>query len=313
MAQVEQLYQFIQRHDFLIITRIPSKQSQEVDDCFRQVTSFTITGRHITGLRIMPFQREYRETETITVTLAQLAVTVRLQEQRKVCKFRHGVCPAECSIKQHMKRSRRQPFFPTDDVRHFHQMVIHNVGQVISRQFVGTLVQYLIVQNRRIHNHLATNDVMNMYFFIRFNQETNHILLSFGDQSIHFLLRQGQGITHPHTGRGIVLEIGHLAALGIQFFRSIESNVSLTGIQQLLHILLVDVTAFRLAVRTIVSSKAHTLVELDAEPLERLNDILFRSRHKTIGVRIFYTENQITPMLTGKQIIIQGSTYTANM
>ena len=42
-----------------------------------------------------------------------------------------------CTIQQDMQRSRRQPFFTTNYMRYFHQMVINNVCQMVSRQFVG--------------------------------------------------------------------------------------------------------------------------------------------------------------------------------
>ena len=65
---VEQFYHLVHRHHFLIVARIPSQQSQEVNHRFGQITRFTISGRHFPRFRT-PFQREYRESQTVTVTL----------------------------------------------------------------------------------------------------------------------------------------------------------------------------------------------------------------------------------------------------
>ena len=66
---VEQFYHLVHRHHFLIVARIPSQQSQEVNHRFGQITRFTISGRHFSRFRT-PFQREYRESQTVAVTLA---------------------------------------------------------------------------------------------------------------------------------------------------------------------------------------------------------------------------------------------------
>ena len=57
--------------------------------------------------------------------------------------------PAEGTVKQHMERRRRQPFLATDNVGNFHQVVVDDVSQVVSRQVVGTFVEHLIVAEYR--------------------------------------------------------------------------------------------------------------------------------------------------------------------
>ena len=136
-AQIEAMDQFVHAHYFLIITRIPSQQGQEVDNRFGQVTALAITRRNLTALRVMPFQREHREAQAVTVTLAQLAVAFRFQKQSQVCEPGHRVFPSEITVQQYVKRGTRQPFFTTDHVRHFHQMIVHDIGQMVSGQLVG--------------------------------------------------------------------------------------------------------------------------------------------------------------------------------
>ena len=111
----------------------------------------------------------------------------------------------------------------------------------------------------------------------------------------------------------IILEILDLRTLSLQLLWGVESNIRLIGIKQLLHIFLINIATLALTIRAFVTTKAYTLVELNAKPLERLNDILLGTWHETIRIGILDTENQVTAMLLGKQVIIQGCAYTADM
>ena len=130
-----------------------------------------------------------------------------------------------------------------------------------------------------------------MHIFIWFYLETYYILLALCNQRIHFLFGERQRIAHLHTRRSIILEIGYFRTLGIQFFRSIKSDVSLTSIQQHLHVLLVYFTTLGLTVRTMFSAEADTFIKRNTQPLERLQYIFFRSRYKPVRISIFNTEN----------------------
>ena len=112
---------------------------------------------------------------------------------------------------------------------------------------------------------------------------------------------------------GVVLEVGHLLTLGFQLLGSVEGDISLAGIQQLLDIFLIDFPALTLTIRAIVAAEADTLVKLDAEPLERLDDIILCAGHKAGGVGILDTEHEVAAVLTGKQIVVQRGANTANV
>ena len=192
-------------------------------------------------------------------------------------------------------------------------MVVDDVGQVIGRQLVGTLVEHLVIEDVGLHTHLTANQVVDQYLLSGFNLETDDVLMAGSHQLLHFLLWKGQRVTHLTTGVGVVLEILDFGTLGFQLLGGVEGDVSLVGIQQLLNIFLIDVAALTLTVGTFVTSEGYTLVELDAQPLERLDDIFLGTGYETIGVGVLDTEHQIAAVLLGKQIIIQGGTYTANM
>lgn len=194
-----------------------------------------------------------------------------------------------------------------------HQVVVHDIGKMIGGQLVGTLIQHLIVYDITLHTHFTTDQVMDEDLLTGLHLETDHILLTVSNHPVDLLLRKGQRVTHLLTGMAVVLEVLHLSALCLQLLRGVEGDICLPGIQQLLHILLVDVTALTLTIGTFVATEGDTLVKLNTQPLERLDDIFLCTRHETVGVRILDTEHQVTAMLTSKQIIIQCCTYSSNM
>ena len=111
----------------------------------------------------------------------------------------------------------------------------------------------------------------------------------------------------------VVLEVLYLSPFLFQFLWGVKSDICLSGIQQLTYILLVNVTALTLTIGTFVPAKRDTLVKLDAQPAERLNDILLCPRHKTVGIGILDAEHQVAAMLTGKKVVIQCRTYSSYM
>ncbi len=131
----EQVDEFVHGHQFLVVAGIPAQQRQHVDDGFRQVTRFAVARRGLARFGIMPLQREYRESEAVAVALAQFAISVGFEQQRKVGELR--CLPAESFVEHHMKWCRGKPFLASDHMRDFHQMVVHNVGQVVSGHTVG--------------------------------------------------------------------------------------------------------------------------------------------------------------------------------
>ena len=192
-------------------------------------------------------------------------------------------------------------------------MVVHNVGQVVGGQVVGTLVEHLVVENVAHYAHIATNDVLYVHLLTWLYLEAYHILLAGVNQALCFLGAEHQRVAHLHAGMGIVLKVLHSLALGGQFLGGVKGYVGLAGIEQLLYILAVNVATLALAVGAMIATKAHTFVKLDAEPLERLYNIVLGSRHKAVGVGVLNAEHHVAAVLARKQIVVKGCAHTANM
>ena len=261
----------------------------------------------------MPFEREHRESQTVAVALAQFSLAVGLEQQRQVGKTGHGVLPAKGTVEQHMQGSTGQPLFATDDMGDFHEMVVDDVGQMIGGQLVGTLEEHLVVEDVALDDHIAAYHVVDMDVLARLYLEAHHILVAVGNELLHLVGRHGERIAHHATGVGVILEVFHLGTLGLKFLGGVEGDVGLVLGQQLLHIFLVDGAALTLAIGSMAATVAHPLVKLDAEPLERLDDILLGTGHKTCGIGVLDSENKFATVLACEKVIVQCGAHTADM
>ena len=85
----------------------------------------------------------------------------------------------------------RQPLLTTNHVRDFHQVVVHDVCQVIHWRFISTLIEHLVIQDITHHLHVATNHISSaMNLLSWFNFETYCILLTVCDELIYLFLEK---------------------------------------------------------------------------------------------------------------------------
>ena len=150
----------------------------------------------------------------------------------------------------------------------FHQMVVHNVGKMISRQLIGALIEHLIVEDVTLHTHIATNEVIHVNLLTRLHLKTHGVLRVAVQQLVYLFLRQGKRVAHLHTTAGIVLEVGHLLTLLGQFLRCVKSQIGLVAVEQLLHVALVYLATLALTVRAVLAPKAYAFVKFDTQPGE---------------------------------------------
>ena len=155
VGQVEVADKLVHRHDLLVVPRIPAEQGKEVHDSLGEIAALAVAGGYFAGLRVVPLEGEDREAEAVAVALAEFAIPFGLQEQGEVGELRHGVFPAEETVEEDMERGAGEPFLATDDVRNLHQVVVHDVGQMVCRELVGRLVEDFIVQDGGVDNHFA--------------------------------------------------------------------------------------------------------------------------------------------------------------
>ena len=305
--------EFVHTHHLRVVAGIPPEEGEEVNDGLGQIAAFAVAARHVAALGIVPFEGEYGESEAVAVALAELALAVGLEKKGKMHEFGRRVGPPEGFVEQHVKRSRRQPFFAADYVRHLHQMVVDDIRQMIRGQVIGALVEHLVVENVAFDCHLSAKEVVDLDVAARLDAEAHHVLLAGVDKALYFVGRERERVAHRRAGRCVVLEVGDFRALGFQLRGSVEGDVGLAGVKQLLDVLAVDVAALALLVRAIRASLAHAFVDFDSEPCEGFIDIILGSGNEALRIGVLDSENHFAAVLARKKIVIESGAYAADM
>ena len=127
-------------------------------------------------------------------------------------------------------------------MRNLHQVVVDDIRQVVRRQFIGTLVEHLVIAYIALYAHLATNEVVDQNLMTTLHFEPYDILTPSCYQRIDLLLGQRQRIAHLEARMAVVLEVRHLLAFLLQFLRSIEGNVGLVVVKQLAYVPLIYIS-----------------------------------------------------------------------
>ena len=140
-------------------------------------------------------------------------------------------------------------------MRHLHEMVVHDVCQMVCREFVSRLIEHLIVEDVRLDAYHATYEVVDYDFLSRIDEEAHHILLSLSKKFLHLFLWQRERVSHIHTSLGIILEVWCGITRLLQLLWGIERHISLAIVEQLLNVFLVDVPSLGLSVRSVVATE----------------------------------------------------------
>ena len=68
-------------------------------------------------------------------------------------------------------------------------MVVYDVRKVVGWQVVGTLVQHFVVEDVRVDDYFASDEVVHMHIFIRLHLEAHHVFLALRHTRRHFFCR----------------------------------------------------------------------------------------------------------------------------
>ncbi len=159
-----------------------------------------------------------------------------------------------------MERCGGEPFLATDDVGHFHQVVVDYVGKVVGRQVVRAFVEYLVIEYGRVDGHFAAQQVVDLDIAARLDEETHHIRGSGFYEGLDLLGVHGEGVAHVHSCGGVILEVWS--------GRGVKGYVGLSGIKKHPDMFAVDVATRALLIGAVGSPLADTLVNLYTEPCE---------------------------------------------
>ena len=191
-------------------------------------------------------------------------------------------------------------------------MVVHDVGEVVGREFVGPFPEHLVVQGVGIDGDVAADEVVHLHHPVLGHLEADGPVGRLRQQVLHLARGKGEGITQRHARHGIVRKglafgLGGLAA-SVQFLGRVERVVGPAGLYELVGEIPVDGTPLALAVGRVrmlrgrgfhdLAVGIHAFVGDDAAPAQRFDDVLLRTRDEPVGVGIFDPEDEISSSYT---------------
>ena len=201
---------------------------------------------------IDPSERENREAETVAVALAQLALSVRLEQQRQVCETWHGLLPSEGLVKHIVQRQGWKPLLTSDNLGDFHKVVIYNVCEVICREFVGSFPENFVIQGVSVYLDVSTDEVIHLHDGVYRHLEADGPAVCGLQQFLYLVFRQGEGVAELHSGFLVIDKCFScslcLSAFRFEFFCCIECIISITVLYELVCIFAINAFSLRLTI-----------------------------------------------------------------
>jgi hypothetical protein len=104
-----------------------------------------------------------------------------------------------------------------------------------------------------------------------------------------------------------------LGAHLVEFFSGAETWERMTHVHQLLGVLLVDVAALALAIRTVRAADVRAFGPGNAQPAQGIENLLFRLAGGAQLVGVFDPQDELTAVLLGKAVVEQGDVGSADV
>ena len=124
-----------------------------------------------------------------------------------------------------MQGQGRQPLLAADDLGDLHQVVVHDVGEVVGREFVGPLPEDLVVQRGGVDLDVAADQVVHLHDAPFGHQEADGPVGALRQQALHLLFGEGQRVAQGPAGE-VVVDEGLAAGFGLGAAFSSSSAVS---------------------------------------------------------------------------------------
>ncbi|MNS72365.1 hypothetical protein D3C72_1057730 [compost metagenome] len=183
-----------------------------------------------------------------------------------------------------------------------HQVVVDHVGQEVGRQAVG-LHQDLHVHAVPRDFNITTQHVRHHADAFARHLHADHMGFASGQATGDFFLGQQQRaavVTRGFTASHL------LGAHLVQLFGGAEAREGMAHFDQLLAILLVNVAALALTVRTVRAADIRAFAPVDPEPAQGVENLLFGLAGRTQLVGVFDPQDELTAVLLGKAVVEQG-------
>ena len=253
---------------------------------------------------------------------AQLAVTVHagvgfafgefgfvgVSQQRRVNKLRQ--VPAQCLEDQHVNRCAGQPLLGANDVGHTHVVIVTHRREMIGRQAIG-FQEHLVVQFTGLKHHVSAQHVFHHDAALERGFQTHDERFTRSGSSVGVSAAEIAVAAVIPAIRGL-RRFGSLAPL-LEFSGRVKSSVRRARFEQRGCVTLMQRRSLGLDVRRGRPADDWTLVWLQTQPSEHLEDAGLRFRVKAGAVGILNAHDERPAVLLGENVVVQRLVSRANV
>lgn len=212
---------------------------------------------------------------------------VGVAQQRHVRERREF--PTEPLVQQQVLGGGADPFLAAHHGVDLHLMVVDHDRQVVGGEAVG-LEDHLVVGEGGLD--LATNQVMEHQRGVIGDVHAHHRRL--GEARELGPLFLGHAVAQPVVA-GVLLLRGLLLAHCRQALLGAPAMVGVARGQQLVNRRTIGVQALRLRVGRIGTALLGRLIGREAQPVQRVDDLLLGSGHQAVAVRVLDAQHELSP------------------
>ena len=132
-----------------------------------------------------------------------------------MCEPGHGVLPSECFVEHIVEGEGRKPLLSADHLRNLHQMVIHDVGQVIGGKLVGSFPQDLIIESVGVDLDMTPYEVVHLHDVVFRHLEADCPIGGFLEETLCLFLGKSEGVAEL-LPCGLVVDEGLSGGFGFR-------------------------------------------------------------------------------------------------
>ncbi|MPM33684.1 hypothetical protein SDC9_80262 [bioreactor metagenome] len=286
---VKRFFEFVQREKLPLVSGIPAKQRNIVDNRFLEVALLQIILK-------------------IRVAVPLTEFVARVAHDRRHVNV-DWFFPAERLIKQVILRRAGEVLVAAHHVGDRHRVVVDHICKVIRRHAVR-LDEHHVVELRAVHADMPVEYVVKRGLARERHVLANHVGLACGDAFLHFVRRKMKAMLVIFPD--FALRGSRLPAR-VQLFIRAEAIVRLAGLDQQLGIRQIHALAFALNIRAVVAADIRAFVPLHADVAERVVDDIYRAFNIAALVGVLDAENERAVVFFCIQIGIQRAAQIAQM
>ena len=230
-----------------------------------------------------------QEQAGFRIALGKLLVSLA-HDVGKVAELRHVLSHADRvkgPVEGDLPRGGAEQVFAAEDVRDAHECVIHGVHEGVQRSPVGAH-HGEVRHGSGLERDFPAHEVVESQVFVR------HAQAQYGAAAFGLVL--GELFLCDVAVKAVVAKLRIPAGGAVPCFDLLRGGVRLIDVTAGLELgddVLVNVAALRLAVRFVRAADLHALVPVDAEPLQRLKQLVVALLAVAGRVSVLDPENQL--------------------